>query len=187
MPSRSRWSRVVHGDNEIEQGHLLEPGKRARVLVQHHAHARLALTIAPVRAAPLGATDQARRLQLQLGPGVAPLEPVLPPHIFVEVLHVPTRMAGPVLAKHPDDPVDRHPPHRRPAKAAIRKSGIPVLLIAAPPTPELAPCGLEREAFPRICAAATRVRVGLHLDQAAIAVGGPGRSRQAARPAPAQA
>ena len=33
--------------------------------------------------------------------------------------------------------VDRHPPHRCPAKAAIRKSGLPFLLIAAPVTPEL--------------------------------------------------
>jgi hypothetical protein len=116
-------------------------------LVQHHAHARLALTLAPVGAASPGTIDQTRRLQLQLGPGVAPLEPVLALQIFVEVLHVPTRVAGPVLADHPDDPVDRHTPHRCPAKAAIRKSGLPFLLIAAPPTPELplrAPQNLTR-------------------------------------------
>jgi len=129
--------RVVHGDNEIERGRPFKPGKGAGVLVQHHAHARLALTLAPVGAAPLGAIDQAHGLQLQLGPGVAPLETVLPPQVLVEVPHVPTRVAGPVLVDHPDDPVDRHTSHRRLAKAAIRQAAIPLLLIAAPPASKL--------------------------------------------------
>jgi hypothetical protein len=129
--------RVVHGDNEIERGRPFNPGKGARVLVQHHAQARLALTLAPVGAAPLGAIDEARRLQLPPGPGVAPLEPILPPQIFVEMLHVPTRVAGPVLAEHPDDLVDRHPSHRRLAEPTVGKPGKPVLLIAPPIPAEL--------------------------------------------------
>src|SRR6202043_2451629 len=128
---------VVHGDDEIERRRPFEPAKGAGVLVQHHADTRLALTLAPVGAAPLGAIDQAGRLQLPLGPGVAPLEPVLPPQIFVEVLHVPTRMAGPVLAKHPDDPVDRHTSHRRLAEPTVRKPSKPVLVIAPPRPAEL--------------------------------------------------
>jgi hypothetical protein len=51
---------VVHGDDEIERRRPFEPGKGAGVLVQHHADARLALTLAPVGAAPLGAIDQPR-------------------------------------------------------------------------------------------------------------------------------
>jgi hypothetical protein len=61
----------------------------------------------------------------------------LPSQIFVEVLHVPTHVAGPVLADHPDDPVDRHTPHRRLAKAAIGQAAIPILLTASPPAPKL--------------------------------------------------
>src|SRR6516225_3940638 len=68
---------VVHRHNQIELRLSGKPGKPAAVLVQHHAFARFARPLATVRPATRGALHQPRRVQLRLGPGVAPAEPVL--------------------------------------------------------------------------------------------------------------
>ncbi len=128
---------IIQRHDEIKLGRPFEPRKGATILMQHHAHAWLARPLAPVRPAPGGPLHKPRRLQLHLGPGVAPAEVVLPLQVLVEVLHVPTHVVGPVLAKHPDNLVDRHPLARRLAKTPIRKPGQPILRETLPVTPEL--------------------------------------------------
>jgi len=120
---------VIHRDDEIEGRRSVDPGKRAAILMQHHADAGLARPLAAVCAPPSGTLDRARRLQPKLGPGVAPLKPILPPQMFVEVLHVPVLVARPVLADHPAHRVDRDAPRRRLAEPPIHKAGLPFLLV----------------------------------------------------------
>jgi hypothetical protein len=55
-----RAGRVIHGDDQVELRLARKPERARAVLMQHHAFARLALALSPMRAAPLGALDQAR-------------------------------------------------------------------------------------------------------------------------------
>jgi hypothetical protein len=132
----NRVGGIVHRHDQIEHRLARKPGKPAAILVQHHALTRLARPLATVRAAPRGTFHQSGRVQLRLGPGVAPAEPVLLLNMLVEMLHVPAHVRA-VLSQHPSHPVDRHPPSRRFAEPVIDQSGKPFLLIPAPVASEL--------------------------------------------------
>ena len=106
--------------------------------MQHHPLERLALALAAVRPAPLGALHQARRVQLRLHPGVAPQEAVIAHQILVEMLHVPTPVQTPVQLQHQFGSRRRNPLGRRLANPLVDQTGEPVLLVAIPIAPELA-------------------------------------------------
>src|SRR5215831_12914300 len=89
------------------------------------------------RCPPRRSFHQSGRVQLRLGPGVAPAKLVLLLNVLVEMLHVPAHVVLAVLSQHPCHPVDRHPPSRRFAESAIDQSGKPFLLKPAPVAPEL--------------------------------------------------
>jgi hypothetical protein len=128
---------VIHGHDQIERRLTLEPGLAAAVLVQHHACARLPRPLAPVRPAPLRPLGQARRMQLRLGPGVAPAEAMALHQVLVEVLHVPANILRAVEGKHPLDLVYRNPPYRGLAKPLVQEPVEPLLLVPGPVAPEL--------------------------------------------------
>src|SRR5580700_9151776 len=73
---------------------------------------------------------------MQLQPGVAPAEAMVPHQMLVEMLE---REALIALAIEPLDflrPVRRNSPARRLAESAVHKPGLAVLLVAARPAPE---------------------------------------------------
>ena len=81
--------RIVHRHDQIERRLALQPHLAAAVLVQHHAHARLPLALAPVTAlAPLG-PHQIGRVQPTLHTTVAQRVAVALHQMLVEMLHVP--------------------------------------------------------------------------------------------------
>jgi hypothetical protein len=146
---------VVQGDDQVELSLPGKPGERAPVLVQHHPLAGLPRPLAPVRPAPLGPLDQARRVQLRLGPGVAPGEAVPPLKVLVEVLHVPAQIVGAVLSEHPGNLVHRNPLLRRLAQPSVGQAFNPRLLKPVPVaaelplrTPQQLACLHRRQLFP---------------------------------------
>jgi hypothetical protein len=76
------------------------------------------------------------RVQLRLGPGETPLEPVLRALGLVETLHVPPQMKRPVFGQHIHAILSTHPPARC-LKPPVEQPCNPILLVAAPVTPEL--------------------------------------------------
>ena len=81
--------------------------------MQHHARQRPPLALAPVCALARRLGHDARPLQMQLEPGVAPAKAVILDEMLVEVLDGETLVA---LAIEPLDllgPVGRDPPPRR--------------------------------------------------------------------------
>ncbi len=128
---------IVHRHDEVERRRSRKPFRPAAILVQHHAHARLPRPLAPVRTAPLRSLDQAGRVQLRLGPGVAPAKPVPLLKMLVKMLDVPAAIFGPVLVEHPFDLVDRHPLGRGLAQALVQQPGGPFFLVALPVAPKL--------------------------------------------------
>ena len=115
----------------------VQPGRARAVLVQHHARARLALALTPMRSAPLRTLDQAGRVQLRLHPRVAPPEAMPRLQVLVEMLHVPVQVVGPILIEHPLDLIDRHPLRRGLAQPLVVQPFQPILLVASPVPPEL--------------------------------------------------
>src|SRR4029077_6448568 len=78
----------------------------------------------------------ARPLKVQLGPGVAPAEAMVPHQMLVEMLDRKTLVALAVEPLHFFRPVRRDPPARRLAEAAVEKPGLALLLVAPRPAPE---------------------------------------------------
>ena len=105
--------------------------------MQHHALARLALALAPMRPTPLRPLHQPRRVQLRLHPGVAPLEIVVAHQVLVKMLHVPAPVTVPVQLQHQPQLPRRHPLRRRLAQPPVDQPLHPVLLVAVPIAPEL--------------------------------------------------
>jgi hypothetical protein len=132
-----RAGRIIHRDNQIELRPACKPRCPRAVLVQHHALPRLALALAAVGAAPLGALHQARRVQLRLHPGVAPPEAVVAHQALVEMLHVPAPVNLPIQLQHPPRIARRNPLRRRLAEPPVDQPLSPVLLVAPPIAPEL--------------------------------------------------
>src|ERR1700682_2537004 len=77
---------IVHRHDQVEFGSPRKPRKLAPILVQHHAHTRLARPLAAVGTAPLGTLHQAGRVQLRLHPRVTPPEAMPLPQVLVEML-----------------------------------------------------------------------------------------------------
>src|SRR5215510_13869978 len=78
--------RVIHRHDQVELRLILKPSKAAAILVQHHAHARLARPLATVRAAPRSRAHETSRMQLCLHPRVAPAEIMLLLQVLVKML-----------------------------------------------------------------------------------------------------
>ena len=131
-----RPRRVIHGHNQIERSLAFEPFVARAVLVQHHPRQGTALALPPVRPLAWRLGNNARPLQMQLEPGVAPAKAMVLHQMLMEVLDRKTPVA---LAIEPLDflsPVRRNPPARRLAEPAVHKPGLAVLLIAPRPAPE---------------------------------------------------
>ena len=105
--------------------------------MQHHPFTWLARPLATMRPASRRPLHQPRRMQLRLGPGVAPPKPGLLANPLVEMLHIPSHVMRPVLTEHPSDLVHWHPPGRLLAKPAIHQSAKSILIVAPSVTPEL--------------------------------------------------
>ena len=73
---------------------------------------------------------------MQLEPGVAPAEAVILNQMLVEMLDREALVALAIKPLHFLRPVDRDPPARRLAEPAVRKPGLPSLLITTRPAPE---------------------------------------------------
>jgi hypothetical protein len=129
---------VIHRHHQVERRPTGKPSRPRAVLVQHHALARLALTLASMRRTT---TAQPRHqvgcLQLGLDPAVAPRPAVRELQMLVEVLHVPPRIVALVLVEHPRHLVDRDPSRRRLAQRLVDQALQPVLFVAPPITPKL--------------------------------------------------
>ena len=97
--------RIVHRHDQIERRLSLQPFGAAAVLVQHHADARLPLTLLAMTALlPLHA-NQIGVLQPALHQAVAQRVAVPLHQMLVEVLHIPTLVVAPVQRQHPRDDV----------------------------------------------------------------------------------
>src|SRR5262252_3282790 len=106
--------------------------------MQHHPLARLPLTLAPMRAAALHTLHQTRRMQLRLGPRVAPAELVVANALLVKVLHVPTAVVRPVQLQHAIDLAALNAPGRGFAQPAVDQTRFAVVLEPIPVAPKLA-------------------------------------------------
>src|SRR5215831_8778996 len=106
--------------------------------MQHHPLARLPLTLAPMRAAALHTLHQTRRMQLRLGPRVAPAELVVANALLVKVLHVPTAVVRPVQLQHAIDLAALNAPGRGLAQPAVDQTRFAVVLEPIPVAPKLA-------------------------------------------------
>jgi hypothetical protein len=120
-----RPRRVIERDNEIERRLALEPGVSRAVLMQHHASQRPPLALPPVRPLARRLRHDARPLQMQLEPGVAPAEAVVLNQMLVEMLDRKTLVALAIEPLHLLRPVDRNPLARRLAEPAIDEAGLP--------------------------------------------------------------
>ena len=128
--------RVVEGDDQVERCPAFEPSVGRAVLVHHHADQGPPWPLAPMCPAPGCLGHQPGRVQLGLGPGVAPAEPVMCREMIVEVLDCPANMAGAVLFHHPGNLIDRDPAPRGLAQATVEQAIEPFALEAHPPAPE---------------------------------------------------
>ena len=104
--------------------------------MQHHPRQRTTLALPAVRAFARRLGNNARPLQMQLQPGVAPAEAVVLHQMLVEVLDREALIALAVEPLHFLRPVRRNPPARRLAEPAVHKAGLAGLLVAARPAPE---------------------------------------------------
>ena len=132
-----RAGRVVHGHDQVERRLMRQPFMPAAVLVQQHSLARLALALAPVRAAPPGPIHQPGRVQLRLDEGIAPAEMVVAHQMLVKMLHVPAKIAVTVKLQHLLDRLRRNPPRRNLAQTPVQQAGLPSLFVAVPVAAEL--------------------------------------------------
>ena len=123
-----RARRVIHRDDQIERRLPVQPAMPRAVLVQHHAFARLALALAPMRPAALGALHQPGRMQLCLGPGVAPGEVVVANPVLVKMLHVPAPIDRPIELQHPVNLCRRDPLRRRLPQPPVDQPRLALLL-----------------------------------------------------------
>ncbi len=100
------------------------PPSRGQALVQHHARQRPPLALAPMRPLARRLGHDARPLQMQLEPGVAPAEAVVLDEMLVERLDREARVALAVEPLHFLGPVRRDPPARGPAEPAVDEAGL---------------------------------------------------------------
>ena len=128
--------RVIHGHNQIERSLAFEPCVPRAVLVQHHPRQRPPLALAPMRPLARRLRNNARPLQMQLEPGVAPTEAVILNQVLVEVLDRKTLVALAIEPLHFLRPIRRDPPARRLAEPAIDEAGLAFLFITACPAPK---------------------------------------------------
>ncbi len=129
MPNRSRWSRHPSSRSGPAPPGPDSQGMPRPVLMQHHARQRPARSCAPVCATPRRAFQQPFGLQGDLGPGVAPPEPMVN-QVLVEMPRRSCRSACDIGARPrlPDPPGTRLP-EARPS----RRSNSP----ASPPSSNL--------------------------------------------------
>ena len=132
-----RAGRVVHGHDQVERRLMRQPFMPAAILVQQHSLARLALALAPVRAAPPGPIDKPGRVQLRLDEGIAPAEMVVANQMLVKMLHVPAKIAVTVKLQHLLDRLRRNSPRRKLAKTPVQQAGFPSLFVPIPVAAEL--------------------------------------------------
>jgi hypothetical protein len=104
--------------------------------MQHHARQRPPLPLSAMRPLARRLRHNARPLQMQLEPGVAPAEAVVPHQMLVEVLDRKTLVALAIKPLHLLSPVRRDPPARRLAEPTVQKPDLAILLITARPAPE---------------------------------------------------
>src|SRR5277367_5902594 len=131
-----RPRRVVERDNEIKGGLALEPCVPRAVLMQHHARQRPPLALPPMRALTRRLRNNARPLQMQLQPGVAPAETMVLDEMLVERLDREALVTLAVEPLHLLGPVNRNPLARRLAEPAVDEPGLALLLIAPRPAPD---------------------------------------------------
>ena len=114
----------------------LEPGVGRSVLVQQHARQGPARPLPAMRPTARRRPDQTGRMQMGLGPGIAPAKTMVLAQVIVEMLDRPARVNRTVLLHHPVDLVDRHTLGRGLAKAPVKQAIQTLILMAAPPTPK---------------------------------------------------
>src|SRR3974390_112108 len=108
------------------------------VLVQHHSFARLPLALATMRPAPFPPPHQPSRMQLRLGPGVTPVEPVIARPMLVEMLDVPSPIDGSIETQHPLHLRRRNPLRRCFAQTAVNQTSLSFLFKPGPVASKLA-------------------------------------------------
>src|ERR1700733_6819629 len=106
------------------------------VLMQHHARQRPSFALPAVGAFAWRLRNNARPLQMQLEPGVAPAETMVLDEMLVEMLDREALVALAVEPLHFLRPVPRNPPARRLAEPAVDEPGLAFFLVAARPAPE---------------------------------------------------
>ena len=106
------------------------------VLVQHHPRQRPPLALAPMRPLARRLRHNARPLQMQLEPGVAPTEAVILDQMLVEMLDRKTLVALAIKPLNLLRPVRRNSPARRLAEPAVNEAGLALLLVTARPAAE---------------------------------------------------
>jgi len=98
---------------------------------------QVAGTLAPVSTAPLGPVHQTRRVKLRLDEGVAPAEIVIAQQVFVEMLHIPAKVAMTIKLQHLLDRFRRHPARRNLAQPTVEQACFPSLFVTVAVAPEL--------------------------------------------------
>ena len=132
----NRPRRVIERHNEIKGGLAFEPCMPRAVLMQHHPRQRPPLALPAVRPLARRLRRDARPLQMQLRPGVAPAEAVVLDEMLVEVLDREALIALAIKPLHFLRPIRRDPLARRLAKPPVGEAGLALLFIAPRPAPE---------------------------------------------------
>jgi hypothetical protein len=115
-----RARRVIHGHNQIERSLTLEPFVPRAVLMQHHARQRPSFALPPMRALTRRLRNNARPLQMQLQPGVAPAETMVLDEMLVEMLDREALVTLAIKPLHLFGPVNRNPLARGLAEPAVQ-------------------------------------------------------------------
>jgi hypothetical protein len=126
-----RPRRVVERDNEVKSRLAIEPGVPRAVLVQHHAPQRPPLALPAVGSFARRLRNNARPLQMQLQPGVAPAEAVVLDEMLVEMLDREALVALAIEPLHFFRPVGRDPLARRLAEPAVDEAGLALILVSS--------------------------------------------------------
>src|SRR3984885_11538006 len=104
--------------------------------MQHHGRQRPPLALPAVGAFAWSLRNNARPLQMQLQPGVAPAETMVLDEMLVERLDREALVTLAIKPLHLFGPVNRNPLARGLAEPAVDEPGLALLLIAPRPAPE---------------------------------------------------
>src|SRR5947199_7875262 len=129
---------IIQDHNQVIALAVLKPAMLAAINVQQHPRHGPSRSSSAMRSTFASLSDQASSLQCLLHPGVAQLDAVLLPQLFVEMSYVQVVIDLPIQAQHRLTSLERHPLRADHSLAPIRQAVVAVLLQPFPPAPHRA-------------------------------------------------